>query len=55
MDRLLGAEWVGAGAYLGRKQEAFDAELAAVRVALSSLTAQQTRGEEFTLFTDSPG
>lgn len=51
--RPLGSGWVSTGVYLGRRQEALDAELVAVHMALASLVSRQVQGEDFTTFTDS--
>lgn len=53
LDRPLGPAWVGAGAPLGSRQEALDAELTTVRMVLGSLVVRQTKRRDFTIFTDS--
>ena len=51
LDRPLGSGWVGTGAYLGRRQESFDAELVAVRY--NSLVSQTGTEKDLTIFTGS--
>ena len=48
-----GLRWTGAGFYIGRQQETFDAEAFAIMRAIHVMASRRQTGRDFTIFTDS--
>ena len=53
LNRPLEPGSVRCGDYMGRTQEAFGAELMAIRMGMRSMVARPTSGKDYTVFTDS--